>query len=166
MRFTIVGAPGQTTALTFEDYTDPGTIFHPGFRFNAGTPAATPTNGSATVNGPTAATAALSGRVMDEAGNPVSGAVITLSGGQSRKTITDADGNYRFDNVESGGFYTVTPSRANFGFSPGQRSFSLVGNKTDAVFTGVSTGDNANPLETPEYFVRQQYVDIARPRAG
>jgi hypothetical protein len=160
LKFTIIGAPGAVTATTFQDYTDPGTIFHPGFRFNAGTPAATTSNGSIHVNGPTAALAMVSGRVIDETGKPVSGAVINLSGAQSRKTITDVDGNYRFDNVESNGFYTVTPSRANFGFSPGQRSFSLVGNRTDAVFTAVSTGDNVNPLETPEYFVRQQYLDL------
>ena len=65
LKFTIVGAPGQSTAMTFEDYTDPGTIFHPGFRFNAGTPAATTTNGSVTVNGPTAAAARISGQVLD-----------------------------------------------------------------------------------------------------
>ena len=152
--------PGQVTPTTFADYTDPGTIFHPGFRFNAGTPAAIPTNGSIHVNGPTAAAGTVSGRVVDEAGRPVSGVVITLNGTQSRKTITDADGNYRFDEVETGGFYTVTPSRANYGFSPGQRSFSQTGNNTDAVFTAVANGTNVNPLDTPGYFVRQQYLDF------
>jgi len=34
------------------------------------------------------------------------------------------------------------------------------GNQTEALFTGDSTGDNTNPLDTTEYFVRQQYVDI------
>jgi hypothetical protein len=159
LKFTIGGAPGTFSNTTFENYTHPGTILHPGFSFNAGTPAVNTSNGSTHVNGPTAATSALSGQVRDETGGPVAGTVIMLSGNQSRKTITDAAGNYRFDNVETGGFFTVTPSRANYGFSPGQRSFSLLGNKIDAVFTAVFTGDNLNPLETPEYFVRQQYLD-------
>jgi len=99
LRFMIVGTPGQVTPTTFADYTDPGTIFHPGFRFNAGIPAAVPTNGSIHVNGPTATAGTVSGRVTDETGRPVSGVVITLNGTQSRKTITDVDGNYRFDDV-------------------------------------------------------------------
>jgi len=74
--------------------------------------------------------------------------------------ITDANGNYTFDNVDTGGFYTVTPSRANFNFNPFNRSFSQTGNKTEAAFTGTSMGDNANPLDTPEYFVRQHYLDF------
>jgi hypothetical protein len=109
---------------------------------------------------PTAADSSIDGRITDSTGEPVSGAVITLSGAEPRKTITDADGNYKFDNVQTNGFYTVTPSRANFGFSPGSRSFSQLGNRTNAGFTGVSSGDNRNPLDTAEYFVRQEYVDV------
>jgi len=109
---------------------------------------------------PTAANGIVSGRITDTNGNPVEGVVVTLSGGQSRKLITDANGNYRFDNVDTGGFYTVTPTRANFNFNPFNRSFSQEGNRTEAGFTGTSPGDNANPLDTPEYFVRQEYVDI------
>ena len=109
---------------------------------------------------PTASPGSISGRITDANGATVSGAVVNLSGNQTRKTITDANGNYKFDNVEANGFYTVTPARANFTFSPAQRSFSLVGDHADAAFTGSSIGDNANPLDTPEYFVRQQYVDI------
>ncbi len=109
---------------------------------------------------PTAADASIDGRITDSMGEPVSGAVIALSGAQTRKTISDANGNYTFDDVQTNGFYTVTPSRANFGFSPGSRSFSQLGNRTDAVFTGVSSGDGHNPLDTAEYFVRQQYVDV------
>jgi Carboxypeptidase regulatory-like domain/Domain of unknown function (DUF4214) len=112
------------------------------------------------INGVTAADSNISGIVTDDSGTPVSGAVVNLSGAQSRKTISDSKGFYQFDNVETSGFYTVTPSRANYSFSPSSRSFSQLGNHTDAAFTGSSSGDNANPLDTAEYFVRQQYVDI------
>src|SRR5205814_2067400 len=93
-------------------------------------------------------------------GKPVEGAVVRLSGAQTRKTITDASGNYRFDNVETKGFYSLTPSRLNYLFSPSQRSFSQIGDKTEAIFGASFTGDSANPVDTPEYFVRQQYVDL------
>ena len=69
--------------------------------------------------------------------------------------------NYRFDNVETSGFYTVRPSRANYSFSPAERSFSQIGNSTEATFTGSLVGGGlSNPLDTPEYFVRQHYLDF------
>src|SRR5204863_6026657 len=52
------------------------------------------------------------------------------------------------------------PSRANYNFNPFNRSFSQTANQTEAVFTGDWRGDNANPLDTAEYFVRQQYIDV------
>ena len=79
---------------------------------------------------------------------------------QDRLTVTDSNGAYNFDNVETNGFYTVTPSRANFIFNPMQRSFSQLGQNTDAAFSAISTGNTLNPLETSEYFVRQQYIDF------
>ncbi len=109
---------------------------------------------------PTASNGSISGTITDGNGSVLAGAVVALNGAQNRKTITDSNGNYHFDNVETNGFYTITPSRANFSFNPSNRSFSQVGNKTEAAFSGSFTGDNANPLDTAEYFVRQQYVDV------
>ena len=83
-----------------------------------------------------------------------------LSGAQNRLTVTDAQGNYHFDEVDTNGFYTVTPSRANFVFSPPQRSFSQLGLHTDAGFNAAGNGDSLNPLDASEYFVRQQYLDF------
>jgi hypothetical protein len=111
-------------------------------------------------NAPTAANGLVSGYILNNVGTPVEGAVVNLSGEQNRKTITNAKGYYQFDNVETNGFYSVTPSRANYSFGPTSRAFSLLGNHTEAAFTGSTTGDNTNPLDTAEYFVRQQYVDI------
>ena len=53
LNFMVVGSVGQSTALAFADYTDPNTILHPGFRFNAGTPTATTSDGSLMVTGGT-----------------------------------------------------------------------------------------------------------------
>ena len=111
--------------------------------------------------GPSTATpGTVSGHIVDSDGNPVEGAGIRMTGSQNRLTVTDANGNYHFDNVDINGIYTVTPSRANFNFSPSQRVFSQIGDHTDAAFGASYNGGTANPLDTTDYFVRQQYVDF------
>jgi CSLREA domain-containing protein len=122
-------------------------------------PGSTPA-GSITIVGPTAANGNISGQVVDSNNEPVEGAAVRMSGTQNRLTVTDAAGNYRFDNVETNGFYTVVPSRANFSFSPAQRSFSALGLHTNAAFNATLTSGFVNPLDTTEYFVRQQYLDF------
>ena len=102
----------------------------------------------------------VAGRILDGSGNPVEGVAIRMTGAQTRLTITDSQGNYRFDNVAINGSYTVTPSRANFTFSPALRSFTQASAHTDAAFTGTFVGGGLNPLDTSEYFVRQQYIDF------
>jgi len=110
---------------------------------------------------PTAANGIVTGRITDQNGMPVSGAVVSLSGSQNRRIITDANGNYRFDSVETAGFYTVTPSLRSYRFNPDNRSFSLLGNKTDAGFTAMrDLIIEGNAIDTPEYFVRQHYLDF------
>jgi photosystem II stability/assembly factor-like uncharacterized protein len=111
--------------------------------------------------GPTAATSNISGKIVDQSGQPVAGVVMRLSGGNGDTVISDSSGNYRFRNVETNGFYTVTPELANYHFSPANRSFSLVGDKTDAVFTAEPDATaTANAIDSNEFFVRQQYLDF------
>ncbi|HEV7950760.1 MAG TPA: DUF4214 domain-containing protein, partial [Glaciihabitans sp.] len=110
---------------------------------------------------PSATSGVVTGRIVDQSGNPVEGAVVRMEGTQNRKFITDANGVYRFDNVETSGFYTVTPSRANYSFNPSVRSFSQLGETTQAAFGATLSSSNYdNPLDTPEYFVRQHYLDF------
>jgi hypothetical protein len=110
---------------------------------------------------PTAAPASISGQAIRANGAPLGGVVIILSGSRSAATITDGGGNYHFDDVDTDGFYTVTPSLVNYHFAPASRSFSLIGNQTDAVFTGTADSPpSANAIDTTEYFVRQQYLDF------
>jgi len=109
---------------------------------------------------PTAAPALISGRVTDDSGAPLEGVTILLSGFKSGRTITDNNGNYAFRDISIGAFYSVRALRANFSFNPAERSFSQLGNNTEAVFMATPTGANENPLDTPEYFVRQHYLDF------
>ncbi|HWN10684.1 MAG TPA: DUF4214 domain-containing protein [Pyrinomonadaceae bacterium] len=110
---------------------------------------------------PTAADGAVSGQITDASGAGIAGAVVYLSGTQNRKFITDANGFYRFDEVETSGFYTVRPSLANYSFSPSERSFSQLGNNTEAAFSAIPDSANVgNAIDTSEYFVRQHYLDF------
>lgn len=112
-------------------------------------------------NGPTNTFGEVIGRITRSSdGLGIAGAVVRMTGTQTRKTITDANGNYRFDNVPTNGTYSITPSRANFSFSPTERILSQLSNTTDAPFTGIPSGTSNNPLDTPEFFVRQHYVDF------
>jgi hypothetical protein len=111
--------------------------------------------------GPTAAAAQLSGQITTSDGQPLAGTVLNLAGSQSARTITDSTGHYKFDNLSTDGFYTLTPQSAGYSFSPSELSFSLNASKTDAVFTASPNSNaTANPLDTEMFFVRQQYVDF------
>jgi hypothetical protein len=109
---------------------------------------------------PTAEITNVSGHIADADGVPIAGVGIRLGGTQDRLTITDAAGNYNFGGLEPNGFYNITPTRANYVFSPNSRSFSALGHHVDAAFNGSYIGARANPLDTTEYFVRQQYLDF------
>ena len=112
-------------------------------------------------NTPTAANGIISGRIVGDDGNPVAGVAIQLSGTQNRQSITDANGSYAFEAVETTGFYTVAPALAGYSFSPATRSFSALGNRTEAMFTASRNANlDPNAIDSSEYFVRQQYLDF------
>ncbi|MFN0277057.1 MAG: DUF4394 domain-containing protein [Pyrinomonadaceae bacterium] len=54
LKFTVQNNLGASTNLTFEDYTDPGSVLHYACRFNEGTPASSTTNGSVSIPAATA----------------------------------------------------------------------------------------------------------------
>jgi uncharacterized delta-60 repeat protein len=111
--------------------------------------------------GPTATGSSISGTVTTIDGAPLGGVIVSLAGARSGVTITNAAGFYAFPDLASGGFYTVTPWLANYSFGPQTRSFSLIADLTDTTFTAIPSAiPTANPLDTPPYFVRQQYLDF------
>jgi hypothetical protein len=110
---------------------------------------------------PTAAPATISGRITTPDGAPLGGVSLRLSGARIAKAITDAGGNYRFETVDVDNFYTVTPTLVNYHFTPESQSFSLLGNKSDAVFTATRDAvSSGNAIDTADYFVRQHYLDF------
>lgn len=115
LKFTAVGTSGQSTALTFEDYTDPGSVPHPAFQFNEGTPSSSTTNGSVTLSG-----VSISGTVTygNAIGAPsprfVSNVTVSGAGSPNVSTTTAAPGpnagQYALSGF-GGGAYTVTPTK-------------------------------------------------------
>ncbi|MCU1265596.1 MAG: uncharacterized protein JWM21_1914 [Acidobacteria bacterium] len=64
---------------------------------------------------------------------------MTLSGGKSLMTATDAGGNYGFANLPAGRSYTVTPAKAGFGFLPTSSTFNNVLANQTANFAASAT---------------------------
>jgi hypothetical protein len=86
------------------------------------------------------ATFAISGHIQNASAVAISGATVTLSGGQAGTTTTDGSGNYSFAGLPATNNYTVTPTKTNNTFSAANRTYTnLSANQTTADFTGTST---------------------------
>ncbi|MGA9998137.1 MAG: carboxypeptidase regulatory-like domain-containing protein, partial [Pyrinomonadaceae bacterium] len=83
---------------------------------------------------PTAAHGTIRGQITTPDGAPLGGVSISLNGSRSAQAITDSLGHYSFSDLSVGEFYTVTPARANYTFSPSSRSISLNSETVDAEF--------------------------------
>lgn len=58
------------------------------------------------------------GRVVDEDGNPISGAIVGITGVPSGTTMTDANGFYTFGLLTSANNYTISVTVPNYIFTP------------------------------------------------
>jgi len=69
-------------------------------------------------------TATLAGRLLDNAGNPISGALVDCDGPDGTTSyVTGPDGAYRF-NLSRSGHYTIQPHVG--GYNPSQTDFDVV----------------------------------------
>ena len=113
LKFAVLGSQGQSSALTFEDYTDPGNTIHPAFQFNEGKPANVTTNGNVLV-----VDGLIKGTITyGNAASPpkfISNVLITGSGSPITTTTTAApgagEGQYSLGSFGTGA-YTVTPTK-------------------------------------------------------
>ena len=83
----------------------------------------------------------LGGRVVNEAGSPITGIVIRLMYTQNTATnemttTSDADGSYSFTNLRADGNYMVMPSQTYYTFNPGFRTFNNLTGDTTTDFVG------------------------------
>jgi len=103
----------------------------------------------------------ISGQISGKRRMPIAGVVVNVWRAHKRARRSPTERQLQFRHVETSGFYTVTPSLVNYSFGPASRSFSQLGNKSEAVFTGTPSSITVgNSIDTPEYFVRQHYLDF------
>jgi aqualysin 1 len=90
-------------------------------------------------NGPTAADALVSGRVVDNDGRSIRNVRVVLqraSDGETRVAQTSAFGYYRFDEVEVGHFYTIYIQSKRYRFENVPYSFTLSEDFSPTTFVG------------------------------
>ncbi|HKY43000.1 MAG TPA: carboxypeptidase-like regulatory domain-containing protein [Pyrinomonadaceae bacterium] len=113
-------------------------------------------------------TGSITGRVVNESGQPIAGALATLrrtnsSGG--RTTTTDAEGNFRVNNLDRG-LYIITASAAAHIFPPsdsgGPPTYYRVGDSANVrlIRGGVLTGTVTNSMGEPVVAVRVRAMMI------
>jgi hypothetical protein len=89
---------------------------------------------------PSAAQVEITGRVTDQWGSGIRGAVLTLSNAntlETRSVMTGSFGYYRFDGVDVGDFYILTVNHKRYGFPNGQVSFTAIDSLANVDFIGI-----------------------------
>ena len=83
---------------------------------------------------------AISGRVTDSGSVGVGGVRITLTGAETRTTVTGVDGSYYFGRLRAGASYSVHAAKENTLFAPSAHTFAnLSANQTADFTASVST---------------------------
>jgi hypothetical protein len=93
----------------------------------------------------------IKGKIVNEAGQSVPGALVVLSGVTQLHTSSDRQGEFTFGNLITGGNYAVTPFRSDHSFIPGAVFVESLAGTRALMFTG-----------TP--FVRPQFRIIPDPQ--
>lgn len=113
-------------------------------------------------------TGSITGRVVNESGQPVAGAAATLrrlNSSTGRTTTTDAEGNFRVNNLDRG-LYVITASAAAHVFPPsesgGPPTYYRIGDSANVrlVRGGVLTGTVTNSMGEPVVAVRVRAMMI------
>ena len=134
VRFNVApNAPAGQTPLSFGD----APVFREVVNPNADVLATAFTDGAVTILGPTSANVKVSGRVATVSGQGIRGAIVTLTdaAGAMRTTVTGSFGYYQFEEVESGGIYTLGVESKRFTFTNPTRILPVTDDVKDADFT-------------------------------
>jgi hypothetical protein len=91
----------------------------------------------------------ISGRIVDAGNNGLKNILVSLSGSQSASFRTDANGNYSFTDLPSGGSYTLTPTDAYLTFAPVSVPFSNLNASQQNVNFTASVAATPVPTPTP-----------------
>jgi len=110
-----------------------------------------------------APTFAVSGRVTDGSGNPISG--VSISDGTGHTATTDGSGNYTLSELTAG-TYTFTPSKSGYAFSPATRTVSVPPDATEQNFAGTPVTSLVDTLFPQMSGSDPLHQVIARPPAA
>lgn len=112
----------------------------------------------------------VTGTITDSNLAPLAGVKLTFTSSQiTRVVMTDSNGNYRFagecfvqDPFDP--IFMLTPELANYTFNQPSATVFVIpcGTPTSQSFIGTLGALTTSPLDTPEFFVRQQYVDLLK----
>jgi hypothetical protein len=92
-----------------------------------------------TITAPTAAAASVSGRVVDQNGNGISRAFLTIQSSvasENQTAVTNQFGYFSISGLPVGNFYILTVGGKGLEFSNNTQSFTLNGDLTDVIFVG------------------------------
>ncbi len=104
------------------------------------------------------------GRIMTSHGEFLSGATVALGGAQTATAVTNATGQYAFDNLTVGASYTVTPSLAGYSFAPASTNIPELTFDQTADFTATQITPVTTEITSPffnEHFPAPANVTIA-----
>jgi uncharacterized surface anchored protein len=106
----------------------------------------------------------ITGTVTSSTTAKVQGVTITLSGAASGTTTTDANGTFTFTGLPFGD-YTLTPSKAGYGFNPATSSVTVARSHTGNVISfGGDPMWDVDAQGIPK-FVGSVYIDLTQTRA-
>ena len=95
---------------------------------------------------------------------------LTVAGGATSTTKTDAAGFYAFSSLASGADYTLTPSKGGYTFNPSSQTFTKLGGNQTANFTGTGPAPLTSSIEFEQasYSVNEgeHYQQIMVTRSG
>lgn len=103
-------------------------------------------NNLATQETRVAAQPSIAGRIRSADGAGLSGVTVSLSGAQSATTTTNGDGFYQFADLNVGGSFVVTPTRAGYVFNPPSRQLNNVTQDQTADFGTVACLFTISPV--------------------
>jgi len=114
------------------------------------TPSPIPSPSPVPMPSPTPAAYIIGGRIIDAGGKAVAGALLALTGSVNENVVSDAEGNYSFNELPANGNYIVTLSRRDYIFSPLERIFNNLNGNQSASFMAIPiAAPTPSPLPIP-----------------
>jgi uncharacterized protein (TIGR03437 family) len=167
--WAVESLPGWTTVSGNAFGTGPATVTL-AFAANSDAPrSATILIGGLNVAVAQAGTMTILGQVTLSSGNPLPGVTVTLGAlGWETPATTDSGGNFWFENLNSAGTYTVTPSLAGYSFVPPSLTYANVSANPAPAFVawpqpqagGLGPGFGSLLQPIPSSFAAREIVSI------